>query len=82
MTRITINETFRSLLDNVIEPVELCDESGNVLGRFMPKFDPSKVEWLTPDISEEELQRRMNSDERRYSTAEVIAYLENLDVQS
>jgi hypothetical protein len=61
-----------------MEPVELCDESGKVLGRFIPKIDLSEWEPISPDISEEELRRREQSNEKRYTTAEVIAYLESL----
>jgi hypothetical protein len=48
------------------------------LGRFIPALDPSQYEPLQPQISDEELQRRRNSNEKRYTTAEVLAYLEKL----
>ena len=84
MTRITIDNTVRSLLDKVTEPVELCDESGKYFGKFVPTIEKQLegYEMLGPEITKEELQRRMSSNERRYTTAEVIAHLEKLDVQS
>jgi hypothetical protein len=78
MSRITVSASVRQVLEQIDQPVELCDEAGNLLGRFLPKFDSTKYEWLSPEISEEELERRENSRERRYTTAEVIAHLENL----
>jgi hypothetical protein len=54
--------------------VKLVDAKGNFLGYFSP-IDPALLE---PWISEEELQMIENSDQKRYTTAEVIAYLEKL----
>jgi hypothetical protein len=78
MTRITVDETLRGKLHNLSEPVELCDESGKVLGRLYPTLDLSQYEPLEPQISREELERRKQSKEKRYTTAEVLAHLEKL----
>lgn len=78
MTRITLDADFASRLHEVVQTVELCDPSGRILGRFVPAVDPSEWEPVTPDVSEEELDRRAQSGERRYSTAEVLARLERL----
>ena len=59
-------------------PVEVSDPSGKVVGRFVPLIDMSQWEVLTPEISDEEFERRINSNERRYTTAEVLDYLRNL----
>ena len=67
MTRITLDASSSSQLHGVVRPVELCDPSGKVLGRFVPLIDLSEWEPLSPDISEEELDRRANSKERRYT---------------
>jgi hypothetical protein len=78
MTQIMLDAAVaRKLLDLQTE-AELCDPSGKVLGRFVPLIDLSEWEPLTPDISEEELKRRMNSKERRYTTEEVLKDLEKL----
>jgi hypothetical protein len=77
MTRIVVDETLLSRLRNLAEPLELCDASGRVLGRFVPEFDPAEYD-LEPKITEEELDRRRNSGEKCYTTAEVLAYLESL----
>jgi hypothetical protein len=78
MTRITLDADLRSKLLNLTQPLELCDESGRVLARVLPAIDPSMYEGLEPQISEEELQRRLQNKGRTYTTAEVLAYLEKL----
>ena len=78
MTKVVLDAALQAKLGRPNYPVELCDEAGRVLGRFIPTFDPSQHEPLTPEIGPEELQRRKQSKEKRYTTAEVIAYLEKL----
>lgn len=78
MTRMTLDADFASRLQGVAQPVELCDPTGKVLGRFMPAADMSQWEAVTPDVTEEELDRRERCVESRYTTAEVLAHLENL----
>jgi hypothetical protein len=63
-----------SQLSTLNTRVKLVDAKGNFLGYFSP-IDPALLE---PWISEEELQMIENSDQKRYTTAEVIAYLEKL----
>jgi len=75
MTQITLDAHVSGKLDHLTHTVELCDPSGRVLGRFVPVIDLSEWEPLSPDISEEELERRSNSAEKRYTTAEVLANL-------
>jgi hypothetical protein len=77
MTRITLDEPLKSRLDNLIEPVELCDQSGRVLGRYFPAFEPADYEPLDPQVSNDELRRRKASKEW-YSTAEVLNHLKGL----
>jgi hypothetical protein len=62
---------------NLTEPLELCAESGEVLGRFFPSLDLSQYEPWEPPISEEELRRREEETES-YTTADLLAYLESL----
>jgi hypothetical protein len=80
MTRITVNGELSTKLQELVEEVELCDPSGQVLGRFVPEFDMSQWEPMEPEISEEELQRREQSTEW-YTTEEVLAYLKSLEKQ-
>jgi len=57
MSKIIIDPMTAGQLANVQAAVELCDPSGNVLGYFAPKVDPSLYEQVEPPISEEELQQ-------------------------
>ena len=65
MTRIRLNDAVASELRKAPGPVELVDEAGAVVGRFMPR---------EPYISEEELQRREQEPGR--SLKEIWADLE------
>jgi hypothetical protein len=75
MNQITLDAGASSKLQNLTTPAELCDPSGRVLGRFVPLIDLSEWEPLSPDISEEELDRRAQSKQKRYTTPEVLARL-------
>ena len=79
MMKITLDEALAKKLHELFQAAELCDPSGKVVGHFEPVFDPEEWEILGPQISEEELDRRSNSNEKRYTTAEVLEYLEKLD---
>jgi hypothetical protein len=78
MTRVTVDAALRSRLHDLNEPLELCDESGQVLARVVPIPDLSEYEPVGPQVSDEELLRRLQSDEKTYTTAEVLAHLGNL----
>ena len=76
MKQIVLDDDLRRKLLNLTEPLELCDENGKAVGRLMPikkVYGP-----LEPQISEEEIERRSKSNEKRYTTAEVFKYLESL----
>lgn len=76
MTQIILDASVSGQLHKLTQAVELCDPSGQVLGRFVPLIDLSEWEPLSSDVSEEELDRRAQSTEKRYTTAEVLAHLE------
>jgi hypothetical protein len=78
MFKITLDASMCSKLNDVVQPVELCDPSGKVLGRFVPLIDPSEWEPVSSAASDAELDRREQANEKRYTTAEVLAYLEKL----
>jgi hypothetical protein len=75
MTKIVVDAVLRSKLQNLTQALELCDESGRVLGRFSPTLDLSQYEDLDPQISEEELRRREREGGGR-TLAEIMADLE------
>jgi hypothetical protein len=70
-----LDKTLRRKLHDLEAPLELCDESGAVVARLFPRYDPAKHD-LDPKISRDELLRRKSSDEKVYTTAEVLAHLE------
>jgi hypothetical protein len=78
MTQIILDATVSSKLSALTSSVELCDPSGRVLGRFIPLIDLSQWEPVSTPASEEELNRREQANQKRYTTAEVLAYLEKL----
>jgi hypothetical protein len=81
MSKYTIDATLSQTLGRLTQPVELCDPAGHVVGKFVPAIDLSEWEPVDPnepDITEEELRRRLASNEPRYTTAELLAYLEKL----
>jgi hypothetical protein len=74
MNRVILDADLRSKLGDLSEPLELCDESGRVLGRLFPSVDLSAYEPWEPPIDEQELQRREQSTEW-YTTPQVIERL-------
>lgn len=78
MTRVIIDAALRAKLHDFSEPLVLCDQQGQVFGHFVPAVDFSQWEPVSPGASEEELDRRARSSERRYSTAEVLAHLRHI----
>jgi hypothetical protein len=79
MTQITLDAQVSQQLLNFCQPIELFDPSGRALGHFVPRIDLSEWEPVSPDISDEELDRRENSKEKHHTTEEVLAYLEKLE---
>jgi hypothetical protein len=78
MTRIICDALLREKLHDLAKPLELCDESGHVLARVVPVLNPELHASSEPQISTEELDRRLASKGKTYTTAEVLAYLETL----
>lgn len=79
MSEYTLDAVAAEKLGKAAEPVNLRAPSGRVLGTFHPfKLDLSEWEPVTPEVTDEELRQAAASDEPRYTTAEVIEYLETL----
>ncbi|HEX7446737.1 MAG TPA: hypothetical protein VF306_04280 [Pirellulales bacterium] len=81
MTRIIVNEALRGLLPDLTHPLVLCDETGRLIGHFLPAENRAAANGPErrgePQLSEEELQR-IEEEEPYCSTAELLAYLERL----
>ena len=78
MSRVTIDKDLMDKLLNLAEPLELVDSQGRVLAQVTPTADLSKFEPWEPAFDEEELRRLEQSNQKRYTTAEVLAHLEKL----
>jgi hypothetical protein len=78
MSRIILDAAVVTQLHAANGPVELCDPSGKVIGRFSPVIDWSEWETVGPELTEEELDRRCEPGRKRYSTAEVLEHLRRL----
>jgi hypothetical protein len=57
MTQVILDANVSAKLRHVTDSVELCDPTGRVLGRFVPFIDLSEWEPISPDVTEEELDR-------------------------
>ncbi|MCG8584708.1 MAG: hypothetical protein MI757_08365 [Pirellulales bacterium] len=57
MVRVTIDDVLRSKLGNLDSPFEFCDESGRVVGHFIPEQDRSIYDGVECPVSNEELER-------------------------
>ncbi|MGP0070180.1 MAG: hypothetical protein ACLQGP_42100 [Isosphaeraceae bacterium] len=77
MTRIIYDAALKEKLPNLDELIELCDEEGHVLALIRPVLGPTLSD-REPRISLEELKRRRSYKGKTYTTAEVLAYLEQL----
>ena len=81
MTRVMMDAEMRKKLLNCTTPLELCDESGTVLAKLAPctpETDPKDWIDLTPEVTDEEIQREIESGEESYSTEELIAEIKKM----
>jgi hypothetical protein len=60
MSRVMLDAQLRSKLNGLDDQVEICDESGQTLGRFLPEslYRELLLAWAKADLPDEELQRR------------------------
>jgi hypothetical protein len=76
MTRIVIDSDTVERLHGLSESMELCDEAGNVFGRFVSDERSTAFrQWLRnvdPGISEEEIDRRAERGLREGHTTEEV----------
>lgn len=77
MTQIPIDAYLSEKLLGFTRELELCDDRGCVVAHVTPVAPAPESEWQFPFATEEELDRRSKSSDRRYTTAEMLDYLEN-----
>ena len=65
MGRVTIDQALLSQLDRLDAPLELCDETGRVVGHFIPVEDRSIYEGVDSPAMDEELDRRSREESGR-----------------
>lgn len=78
MTRVSADADLKRRLLDFSRELEICDETGQLLARVKPAVDVSGIEPLIPPASEEELDRRSKSSEKRFTTQEMLDYLGKL----
>lgn len=77
MTQVVLDDTLTHKFFGFSRPLEICDASGRVVGKFIPSVDYAAMERARPPVSDEELARRNQSPS--YTTAEVLARLKSLE---
>jgi hypothetical protein len=75
MTRIIVDPATRAKLADARDPLELCDDSGHLSGHFIPLPDADERSLMEPQVSDEELDRRVREEGGR-SLEEILADLE------
>ena len=72
MTQIVLTEDQAQVLRQALEPIQVCDPNGRVLGCIAPQ---STLEHI------EEARRRLASNQPRYTSQEVAAHLKALQAE-
>jgi hypothetical protein len=70
MPQIVLPREQAELVAQALEPVQVCDPSGAVLGVIEPI-------WTHDEIAE--AKRRLSTDQPRYTTAQVLEHLRSLE---
>jgi hypothetical protein len=72
MIRIFLDRTHAKLIAQSCQPVEVCDSDGRVLGVIGPPLSPDEERCA------EQSRRALASDQPRYTSEQVFAYLNTL----
>jgi hypothetical protein len=80
MTRVTVDAELQKLLLDFTKCLELCDESGVVRAKLVPCPAEDENEWidLTADISDDEIEKEIESGDEGCNTEELIAEIKKL----
>jgi hypothetical protein len=79
MSRITISEVVKGLLEGITGETELQDENGRVLGLFVPLSEQyAKAAAIFPDDENaQRIRAEMNDRSNWLTTKEALSFLEN-----
>ena len=84
MIEIPVNDAFRALVPDLTARAAFCDESGNVVGYYVPAAQPSATQpsaevyaWAKAQFSKEQLDRARQQTGGR-SLQEIMRDLEKL----
>ena len=75
MTRVTLDNETVARLHNLQENLEVCDQTGRLLGYFVPTGDKAMYAQVDGQVSEAELDRR-EADEGGRPLADILRDLE------
>lgn len=78
MEKIPISTDLKAILPTRLVPVAIVDDQGNILGHYVPKLTLDDVEPEDGWPTAEEVEAATNYKGPTYTTAEVIAHLQNL----
>ena len=78
MNRVIVDTVVRARLDNLNSAMELCDESGAILGYFVPASDQKRAlyKWVQESVTDEELHQAFK-ESGEYTLKEVLAGLKD-----
>jgi hypothetical protein len=59
MRKLTLDSQLRGLLNGLDEQIEVCDETGKIVGYFVPEADYRQFvyAWLNAQVTDEELEQ-------------------------
>lgn len=77
MTQIVVDRSMLDKMQQATDGAEFVDESGTVVGLYVPSLPRSHTpNWMPPPLSDEELQRILSGP--RHTTEEVLEHLRSL----
>ena len=82
MTRITLSTDLAHQVANATDTIVFCDPAGNILVSVPPPNGDDEAlrsKWTTEEIAK--AKRSLASNQPRYTTAEVLEHLRNLEGQ-
>jgi hypothetical protein len=83
MNYLTADDVLLDRLSGIVEPIEIRDVSGKVLGHYTPLLSEEEKEWYARAaelFDMEEMEQRLATERGQgKTTAEVMRYLQSLE---